>query len=281
MKVRGWRNFFRFRLRTLLLAFTAVSVWLGFHVHSTRMQRQSAASIEQYGGWIRYDFQFPSGEYSYKNFDPKARSPAPEWLLDRLGVDFFHDVVQANLNYSEDSGKREENHNPSDDALQYLRGFPDLRVLLLSDTQASDSSMQYLAGLNKLEYLFMWDVTNVSDAGVAHLRGLKRLRYIHLSSSQITDKSLADFASLPEIEGLSLQFNHLTDEGLEDVARLEQLTTLWVCGESERKNRITDAGLKRLENLKMLTQLGIQNTEVTPHGIEEFLQAVPGCKISQ
>lgn len=279
MKLQGWRNVFRFRLRTLLLAFTAFSVWLGFHVQSARKQRQSTASIVQYGGWIRYDFQFPNGEYSHKGFDPKARSRVPKWLLERLGVDFFHDVVQVSLNYSEDSGKREENHNPSDDALQYLHGFPDLRVLLLSDTQASDSSMRHMAGLKNLEYLFMWDVRNVTDVGVAHLCELKRLRYIHLSSSQITDKSLAVFASLPEIEGLSLQFNHFTDKGLEDVSRHEQLRTLHVCGEREQKNRITDAGLKHLENLNMLTELGIQNTDVTPRGVEGFLRAVPGCKI--
>jgi len=281
MKLQGLRNLFRFRLRTLLLAFTAVSVWLGFHAHSTRIQRQSVASIVKYGGWIRYDFQFPTGEFSYKGFDPKARSLVPSWLLDRIGVDFFHDVVQVSLNYSEDSGKREENHNSSDDALQYLHGFPDLRVLLLSDTQASDTSMRHLADLNNLEYLFMWDVTNVTDAGVAHLRDLKKLRYIHLSKSQITDKSLAVFSKLPNVEGLSLQFNHFTDEGLDHVSRLKQLTSLWVCGEANRKNRITDAGLTRVESLKNLTQLGIQNTEVTPNGIEAFLRAVPGCKITQ
>jgi hypothetical protein len=86
---------------------------------------------------------------------------------------------------------------------------------------------------------------------------------------------------LPKIEGLSLQFNHFTDKGLEDVARLEQLKTLWVCGARERTNRITDAGLKRLEKLQLLTQLGIQNTDVTPRGVEEFLRAVPRCRISQ
>lgn len=279
MKLRGFSSWFRFRLRTLLLVFTAVSIWLGFHVQSTRLQRQSAAAIAEYGGWLRYDFQFPAGDYSHKGFDPKARSRVPNWLLERLGVDFFHDVVQVSLNYSEDSGKREENKNPSDEALQYLRGFPNLRVLLLSDTQASDSSMRHLTGLSRLEYLFMWDATAVTDAGVAHLRELKRLRYIHLSSSQITDKSLAVFAKLPDVKGLSLQFNHFTDDGLERVARLEELESLWVCGKVDRENKITDVGLKRIVTLKHLTTLGIQHTEVTSQGVDEFSRAVPGCKI--
>ncbi|MEX0610934.1 MAG: hypothetical protein WD738_11480 [Pirellulales bacterium] len=279
MKLNSWRNVFRFKLRTLLLAVTIVSVWLGVHVHSTEKQRQSVTAIQRYGGWLRYDFQFPTGEYFYNRFDPNARSRVPRWLLNRLGIDFFHDVVQVNLNYSEDSGRRKENHNPSDEALQHLQDFPKLRVLLLQDTQASDSSMRHLAGLKKLEYLFMWNVANVNDAGVEHLRNLRNLRYIHLSTSQITDKSLAVFARLPKIKGLSLQFNHFTDEGLEHVACLEQLETLWVCGQSEMPNKITDAGLKYLENLKNHTSLGIQYTQVTPKGMEAFKKAAPACKV--
>lgn len=274
-----WKNIFRFRLRTLLLAFSILSVWLGFHVHSTERQRDAVAAIQKYGGWVRYDFQYPSGEFHWSDFNSKARSPVPRWLLDRLGFDFFHDVVQVSLNYSEDSGKREENHNPTDEALQHLPEFSNLRVLLLSDSQASDASMQYLARLKKLECLMMWDVTNVTDAGAAHLENLQNLNYIHLSSSQITDKTLIMFARMPKIRGLSLQFNDFSDEGLKHVSQCEDLETLWVCGRRERPNEITDAGLKRLENLTKLTELGVQNSCITPAALDQFSKAVPGCKV--
>jgi len=281
MRCSSWRRLFRFRLRTLLLVVTVLSFWLAFHVRSAERQQKSIAAIREYGGWIRYDFQFSSGEYGPRKFDAKARSPIPKWLLDRLGIDFFHDVVQVNLNYSDDSGEREENHNPSDEALQYLGGFPDLRVLLLSDKQASDSSMRHLAGLKKLEHLYMWDVTHVSDDGMSHLRGLRNIHYIHLDSSQITDKSLAIFAQMPKIQALSLQFNQFTDEGLEHVSHCRNLESLWVCGrQEERPNLITDAGLKRLQNLTKLKQLGIQNTLVTSDGIENFSKAVPACIVN-
>ncbi len=125
------RRLFQFRLRTLLVLLTALSVWLGLHVRSVRMQQDVVQAIHDYGGWIRYDFQFPSGQFSHKDFDPKAESAVPKWLLDRLGLDFFYSVVQVNLNYSEDGGKREENHNPTDEALQRLANLPNLRVLLL------------------------------------------------------------------------------------------------------------------------------------------------------
>jgi Leucine Rich repeat len=282
MNLFKWPILVRFRLRTLLLVFTALSIWLGIHVHRTRLQERSIAAIREYGGWLRYDFQFPSGKFSHKDFDPRARSWVPDWLREQLGIDFFHDVVQVSLNYSEDSGQRKENHNPSDDALQHLPGFSNLRVLLLSGTQASDSSMRHLSRLRRLEYLFMWDAVNVTDAGVAHLAGLKQLRYIHLSTSQITDKSLAVFATFPELTGLSLQFNHFTDEGLKHVAGLSELESLWVCREKEDgSNNITDMGLTPLRNLTRLTELGVQHTRVTPAGVKSFLQFVPGCKVTR
>jgi hypothetical protein len=279
MKLPRFRSLFRFSVRTLLLIVTAVAVWLGLHVHKTRVQQQSVKAVREYGGWVRYDFQFPSGKFSHKDFDPKAESNVPQWLLDRLGIDFFHSVVQVNLNYSEDSGAREENDNPSDEALQYLPGLPNLRVLLLSDTQASDASMRHLASLKRLEQLFMWDVRNVTDAGAAHLGKLRNLRYIHLSTSQITDESLRVFAGMPNLDGLSLQFNYFTDEGVKRISQLKRLESLWVCGRRDRANPITDAGLKELEKLRNLTELGIQHTQVTGKGIESFEKAVPNCRV--
>ena len=84
MKLPNWRNLFRFRLRTLLLAMTVASIWLGLHVHSARMQERSVAAIHEYGGWVRYDYQFPAGAYSPKDFDDQARSAMPKWLVERL-----------------------------------------------------------------------------------------------------------------------------------------------------------------------------------------------------
>jgi hypothetical protein len=271
----------RFRLRTLLWVLTVAAVWLGFLANSARLQQKSVAAIQKYGGWVRYDFQFPDGDYSPIGFDSKARSWAPKWWLDQLGVDLLHSVVQVNLNYSDESGKRQENGNRSDEALQFLEGFPNLRVLLLWGGQATDSSMSHLAHLHRLQYLFMWDVSEVTDRGAANLKGLKDLRYIHLSASQISDKTLEVFGGMPQLEGLSLQFNHFTDAGLEHVAGLRKLRFLWVCGRHDRPNQITDVGLKRLHGLKNLTQLGIQFTSVTPEGVAEFSCAVRGCKVSR
>jgi hypothetical protein len=261
------RRLFQFRLRTLLVLLTALSVWLGLHVRSVRMQQDVVQAIHDYGGWIRYDFQFPSGQFSHKDFDPKAESAVPKWLLDRLGLDFFYSVVQVNLNYSEDGGKREENHNPTDEALQRLANLPNLRVLLLSDTQASDASMVHLAKLKRLERLYMWDVSQVSDIGVKHLRHLTNLKYIHISNSGIADGSLQVFGQFKNVEGLSLQGNHFTDEGLSYLSNATKLKSLWV-GLGDK--HITNKGILHLCQLQKLETLGLQKTRVTAKGLEQL-----------
>lgn len=273
------RKMFRFRLRTLLLLVTIASIWLGLYVRSFEKQRKVVAAIQKYGGWVHYDFQYPTGDYSPWAFDSKARSPVPTILLEKLGVDFFHNIVDVNLSYSEDSGQREENSNRSDAALQILPALPKLRLLALQESQVSDESMRYLAELKNLEYLYMWDVHSVTDAGVAHLKDLSHLHYVHLSSSQITDRSLEVLGQLPKIEGLALQFNNFTDEGLVHLQHCTQLTDLWLCGKEHTQNGITDAGLKRLEGLVNLTRLGMSNTQVTSEGLQAFSTAVPACKV--
>jgi hypothetical protein len=269
----------RFRLRTLLVLLTLASIWLAMHVNAARRQQKAVAAIREYGGWMRYDFQFPSGEFSHQDFDQKAGSPVPAWLLQRFGIDMFHDVVQVSLNYSEDSGKREENGNQTDKAIVWLPDFPKLRVLLLQGNQIRDESMAHLAALRYLECLMMWDAHGISDNGIVHLQDLEHLKYIHLSESKITDRSLEIFSRMPQLEGLSLQFNDFSDAGVSKLSDMRNLTALWVCGAKGHRNRITDASLDLLSQLPKLTSLGVQNTDVTASGVDKFKRELPGRQV--
>jgi hypothetical protein len=262
-----FRKPFQFSRRTFPVVLTAFAVWLGLYVHRTRMQEDAVQAIHNFGGWVRYDFQYPTGSYSVKDFDPKAKSGVPKWLLDRLGLDFFHSVVYVSLIYSTDSGKREENSNPSDKALQHLPKLPNLRTLLLAGTQASDASMRHLAKLKRLEQLYMWDVSKVSDIGVQHLKHLTNLEGIHISESRISVGALRVFGQLKEIESLSVQGNHFTDTGLSYLANSTKLKVLWV---GLGPNQITDEGICHLCQLEELETLGLQNTHVTAKGLERL-----------
>jgi hypothetical protein len=86
------RRFLRFSLRGLLVVVAICSVWLGIAFHRAREQARLVALIEANGGHVFYDYH----EVDSKIFvDATSRTPA--WLLDSLGVDFFHDVAHVSV----------------------------------------------------------------------------------------------------------------------------------------------------------------------------------------
>lgn len=270
------RRWFRFRLRTLLIVLTVISVALGLYVRSARIQQEAVQAIRDYGGWVRYDFQFPSGTFAVNDFDANASSGVPQWIFDRLGPDLFHTVVEVNLSFSDDSGQREDNENSSDEALRYVARLPNVRRVLLSGTQATDASMVHLAELRKLEDLYMWDAEEVSDAGVEHLEQLSRLKFIHISNSRISDGSLQVFGRMPQLESLSLQENRFTNRGIAHLIGLKRLTALWIgIGDTE----ITDSAVPYLLQLDSLQTLDLQRTDVTESGIAQLKARFPQIRI--
>ena len=73
---------FRFKLRTLLVAITALGVWMGWHVMAARRQAAAVADVRKLGGWVLYDFQFdPTIRGTSRK--PNAQSRVPQWLLER------------------------------------------------------------------------------------------------------------------------------------------------------------------------------------------------------
>lgn len=55
-KIR-YRFRLRFRLRTFLVVVTIFCVWLGWHIHGTRRQREAVAAIREQGGTVTYSYQ--------------------------------------------------------------------------------------------------------------------------------------------------------------------------------------------------------------------------------
>ncbi len=93
----------RFSLRAFLIVVTVSAVWLGMHTRRARQQKAAVQTITDYGGWVRYDYQFVDGD-----FDGQAKSWVPQQVHEWLGIDMFHSVAEVNLSYSSDTGKRIE-----------------------------------------------------------------------------------------------------------------------------------------------------------------------------
>ena len=264
----NWRSF---SIRTLLLVMTVFGIWLGLRVEAARRQKRAVEEITKLGGWVRYDYQFDSDGEEL----PEGQSWVPEWILKRTGEDLFHHVVEVNMVYHEEAGRRSDNTNETDAIKHQLPALPRLRRLLLHDDQTTDDLLKAVSKLRYLEELYCWRGLLVTDAGVAHLRNLPRLRFVHLSNAGITDESLRTFGSMKQVEELSLQMNPFTDAGLAHLSEHDQLTSLAV---DLGNTNITDAGLKHLESLDRLEMLSIQQTHATPEGVERLKRAVPSLK---
>jgi hypothetical protein len=136
----------RFRLRTLLLATTALFVWLGFEADQIHRQRSAVAAIERLHGSVRYR-DWPSALAVGRRLEA--------WL----GRDAVAIVDAVYLGGS----------SIGDNDLAWVEDLPRLRTIVLTSSPITDAGLDHLHRLSDLESI---DVrfTEVTEAGVALLR---------------------------------------------------------------------------------------------------------------
>ena len=82
-------------------------------------------------------------------------------------------------------------------------------------------------------------------------------------------------ADLGKVTSLNLGRTQITDEGLKEVAKLQNLKLLFLS-----RTHITDAGLKELAKFQKLEILWLPGTQVTAEGVAELKKALPNCEIN-
>lgn len=264
---RRWLAF-RFSLRSLFIAITLLCVGLSWWMYRARRQAAAVKGIRDSGGWVYYDYQRYDAMKSASDFD--GDSPFPKFLVDGLGVDFFHNVDVVSMVYAyEDGGKtRRDNSNTKVNVSPYLGGFPYLRLLMVKEHQLDDDGFAELVKLKCLEEFFFWDADQITDKGVMQLRNLPRLRSVHISQSHLSDQGLAMLASLPCIERLSLQQNEVSDEGVKTLRDNATIETLWIGRTGNPQSRISDASIPVFASMPNLRVLDLQHTQVTVEGLK-------------
>lgn len=230
------RRWFRFGLRTMMIAVTLFCVWLGITANRANRQRRAVETIKSHGGYVRYDYEADdNGGLPVHGPTPP---PGPEWLRSLIGVDYFASVVQVEI----DSG-----NGAVDDSITVLANFPRLRSLCLKGAGVTDSVMAKIGKLTELHVLQLWQ-SSVTDAGCENLEKLTQLELLELSKDHfITDASLAHIQSLSRLE------------------------FLWLSGSSG----ITDAALQHLKNLTNLKSLNPNKTQITVGGVEQLKRVLP------
>ena len=93
---------------------------------------------------------------------------------------------------------------------------------------------------------------------------LAKVTRLNLGFTKITDEGLKDVAKLQQLEWLILINTKITDAGLKDVAKLRKLEELRLDG-----TKITDEGLKEMAKLENLKGLSLNSTQVTDVGLKD------------
>jgi hypothetical protein len=281
----GNRRWFRFGLRTLLIALTVPCVWLGFKVNAARRQHEVVQAILQAGGTVAYDYQIVPGRGWPADFNTNsdAQPSAPAWLRSIFGDDFFSNVIHVSLN-NEPGLDFEMNrltdlpsllrlniHRPLRDAdLAVFGRLPQLRDLRLYEQAGPVSGMPSLVGLKQLKQLHLG--TQIDDACLEKVGKLTALENVILVPDYVSDAGLQFLSTIPKLNLILLTRAPISDSRVDALCRLENLDVLWFFD----AHFTDETSLKRFGNLKNLGGLNFLKCDVTDVGLQSLCEGLRG-----
>jgi Leucine Rich repeat len=257
---RPWRRHLRFSLRALLLVILLLGLWLGWFVHTAKIQHDAVAAIQKNGGWVRYYWRdYASAPYGEHTYYPRGARPwrpsfflPRDWLSDRFGIDYFDEVIGVSFNATASF---------SDADLTHVAAFPALNDLSLVEVPVTDSMLAHLEASTNLTVLSLWGA-RITDSGLSHFKGLRKFRKLFLVGSRITDEGLERLKALKNLTTLDLSGTWVSDTGLVHLKGFSDLLEL-----NLRATWVGDAGLVHLKSLSKLQYLDLGSTQVTDAGL--------------
>jgi hypothetical protein len=171
-------------------------------------------------------------------------------LLNSFPVNSFEYIIIDNL--------------PAEDKIfGPLSRLTGLKRLDFIEGEFHDTAFGQLSKLVNLEALVVRECF-VTGESLTHFGSLKKLKYIFFKSIALDWKLLSKSGpTLPGMTDLILGSTNLTDQGLDWIVRMPNLTNLTLDGDVS----VTDKGLLRLKSLKKLRRLGLKRMKVTANGL--------------
>ncbi len=202
------RRFFRFGIRTFLVVVVGLSVWLAWFVYRVERQKNAVAWVIENGGSVVYDY-----EMNADGVDDEPDLPAPKWLVNLIGIDYFSSVVDVMIQGTHSGDRLVLDLSP-------LQGFPRLESLYLASVDSADwSPISKLENLYELilEYTNFDDLTLVSD--------LTDLEALNLSFTRVDD--VTPLVKLHLLEDLNLRATKIQCiQSLRSLKRLQYLNLI-------------------------------------------------------
>ncbi|QDS99403.1 leucine-rich repeat domain-containing protein [Adhaeretor mobilis] len=265
---RPRRRWFRFSLRSLLIATVVVSLFFGLIVRPALEERDATEAIISKWGTVVYDWQVRArGSDSHA----KPERPGPEWLRRWLGAHWFEQVVEVRLSgasYSDDKDRFK--------AGSHLKKLPALRSLSVNSFDLTVEDYRLLGNFTRIDELWLNTnyETRVQDA--AELARNTGLRKLHILRAKVSREALLELTKLPNLERLSISCSsydpqtgdilkefQLQDDVTEALVRFFRLKSLSLFG-----TQITNDGMAELSRLTQLEHLTVSSPEITGESFE-------------
>ena len=148
-----------------LLAVTLLCLWFGRQAQLARQQRELVQWVQTTGGFVRLDWQIDEDG----KFDPNLKHPAPQWMREAVGDEYFQEVVQVAVG------------DPALSDLSPLESARSVEDLFIGSEKIDD--LTPLSNLQQLRRLQL-SVTKIgSTQPVLALRNLEELEIRHGSIS--------------------------------------------------------------------------------------------------
>lgn len=297
---RRSRRWIALSVRTMLIVVLAIGGWLGWWVNSAREQQAAVAAIRAFGGGanIWYDNEHLDTLGGGGGIGTKRESRPwwlPAWLEDRLGRDYFHNVVTVAFGQGEPGPGASCGGEILRDVArlsrldQFVAYFPvrDADVIPLTKLrrlrrlefavdcpELTDEALRTLSGIASLEDL---DIQNapITDAGLIHLGTMPWLKSLTLGEAlpfsaegsmiAVTGNRLDHLTGRENLTELEIHSEVLTGEGLKNVGSLRHLKWLKLKG-----GAFADDDLRFLESLTELELLEISNSDLDGSGFRHL-----------
>lgn len=263
-----WRP--RVSLRALLVLTGVLAVAVGWLEHSVSGQRRAVQAVRAAGGYVNYRSQLqpvPPGQ--------GTPLPAPRWLLDLLGWDYFDSPEKVVLPPASPSVlNRLAEKIGGLDRVTTLTVTPLSVPQVLEPPEPFDASQpaalaEFGGALAKLPALTQLNLNEypapIANAFFERLRASSSIEELALTGLTLEPGAAAIVAALPRLTQLDLRYWRLTDESPIDVGNAyddavgELVAAEQLEGLSLGTRRLTAAGyanIRRIERLKSLYLVG-------------------------
>jgi len=241
--------------------------------NSALRQANRVAFLESNGAIVRYDYHQPPKTGPYR-----GTSSVPEFMLNALGRDFFHNAESVQIFGSQSSKSffreamadqggwltiRLDNHAFNSTDIELIGRQRGCTHLLFHSIAFETSDLEPLSNLRSLEVL-EFGSSQLPDCDLGWLQKLPKLWHLQFSS-QLNQHQLSQIARLNTLRSLSISDCDMRTAGcawLEDLTALEDLTL--------NRCNLTDHVFVHLQKLSRLKNLNLMKNQIEgelPEGV--------------